>query len=251
MTRVVATRRNRLLCIAFTGIIMPETPSESAADRIAHLENRITTIEQKRLEETRGWVAHLTRIGILVGCVGGILGGASTALQLWSSSIAKAQSEFSDDTDLEATLDREAKVVTFKWGLSANNKGEKPDSVKIGQVHLHSVSQSNVARTKLVLPSVELRDDKAKLPNPVVVGAHRSMYIPLYARSNLTEEFERVFSDPSSIYILSVEIASSTPDAPRSRTYCFLIGASLRERLTQGFLNSLGGSEPRCELPST
>ena len=110
---------------------MDDETLQSVINRVDRLDNRLQEVEN----QSRDWIAKIGRVGIIVACVGGILGGANTFLILWHWATDKPNIEFNAPPPLLVEWIPEARRLSFTWVVTLRNKGGAQGVVK--EVHAY------------------------------------------------------------------------------------------------------------------
>lgn len=97
-----------------------ETPTQLKA-QLTQLDERLTKIEA---EKVKPWVASFKNAGIIVGCVGGVIGGLATVYDKYADYFAtpKITVTSGGDFTIRAEQDGEGALVTY--GLTVENTGK-------------------------------------------------------------------------------------------------------------------------------
>jgi hypothetical protein len=57
---------------------MDDEALKAMINRIDHLDSQLKAVEGQKRDESHGWWSRIGRVGIVVGCLGGIPGGTAT-----------------------------------------------------------------------------------------------------------------------------------------------------------------------------
>src|SRR5215470_13302751 len=104
---------------------MDDEAMQSVINRIDRLDNRLKEVEN----QSSGWVAKIGRIGIIVGCIGGILGGVYTCLSLWKWATTAPNFSLEYAPVLQLYWISKDQRLSHTWGVAMINIGEAPGSI--------------------------------------------------------------------------------------------------------------------------
>jgi hypothetical protein len=213
-----------------------ETP-QSVTNRIDQLDRRLKEVEK----QSRGWVAKIGRVGIIVGCIGGILGGTSTFLNLWKSVVTATPNLVLVPGDgLCVQWSSENQRLSLTWGLTVQNKGEAIGVVKAVRAHIKSKAWETGKQQRL--GDIQVTEKRVDIPFPVSVKAADARDLEITMASDLTHEAKHEFFEEG-LYSLTLEV--DVPQA-KSSEYCIYVGKSLLKDLREKGLGKLDAPDPRC-----
>lgn len=210
-------------------------------NRIDGLENQINTIEDQRRKESRGWLARISRIGIVVGCLGGILGGSSTFLNLWNEYRAKPDTALIPGGDIDLSLDQDGRL-DLKCGLVVYNKGRASDAVRAARAYL--LDGVPPSQEPFNLEDIRVIEKGVKTRFPISVGATDMREIEIAIGSKLPPEKQQAFRE-AGLHRLVLEFDADQPN--RQATYCFWMGQEAANILVkEGRLAIANPFDSRC-----
>jgi hypothetical protein len=212
-----------------------ETP-QSIINRIDHIDRRIKALEK----ESRGWVAKISRVGIIVGCIGGILGGSSTFLNLWKSVTATPNLHLVFGDGLSVQWSSEKQRLSLTWGVALQNTGEAIGFVKAARAHIKSKAWETGKRERL--GEIQLNEKRIPIHFPVSIKPDDARDIEITMASNLTiEEVQALFEEGLCSLTLEVDMPET-----KSSEYCIYIGESLLKDLREKGVGILDAPDTRC-----
>jgi hypothetical protein len=214
-----------------------ETP-QSVIDRIDQIERRLKEVENP----SPGWVTRISRVGIIVACIGGILGGASTSLNLWECATATPNLDIVLGDCLHMYWSSENRLLSLACGVTLQNKGGAIGVVKTAHAHVESKEGTGKQQRLDDIQVIEKRD---KIPFPVSIRPHDARDLEITMASNLTHEAEQTFFEEG-LYNLFLEIIEKPQ--PIQREYCIYMGQSLLRDLREKGYGKIDTPDVRCKL---
>jgi hypothetical protein len=204
-------------------------------DQINQLDSRLKDVEN----QSRGWVAKIGRVGIIVGCLGGILGGTSTFLNLWKSATATPKVDLVIGDGLAMHWSQEHQRLSLTCGVILQNKGEAIGVVKAAHARVESKAWST---GKQHLDDIQVSEKRGDIPLPVSIKPADARDLEITMASNLTPEAKQAFF-AGGLYklILVVDVPEPMP-----REYCIYIGQSLLRDLREKGYGKLDTPDARC-----
>src|SRR5262249_15590958 len=138
------------------------------------------------------------RVGIIVACVGGLLGGVHTSLVLskvlsrWLC--ATPNIKLSPATKLDIYWTPEGRRLAFAWVVILENKGEAPGLVEIARAHEESVSPGTIQGVKQPLDDIQV-SEKGDPSHPLSFSMRSADThdLEITMASQLTPEVEQAF----------------------------------------------------------
>jgi hypothetical protein len=212
-----------------------ETP-QSVINRIDNLDKRLKEVEN----QSRGWVAKIGRVGIIVGCVGGILGGTSTCLALWKLATATPNIELVLGDGLRMHWASEDQRLSLTCGVTLQNKGEAIGVVKAAHAHVESEAWGT-GRQQL-LDDIQVSEKRGDIPLPVSIKPADARDLEITMTSKLTREAEQAFF-AEALYKLVLVV--NVPQ-PMRQVYCIYMGQSLVRDLHEKGYGKLDSPDARC-----
>src|SRR5437867_3508603 len=134
---------------------MDDETLQSVINRVDRLDNRLQEVEN----QSRDWIAKIGRVGIIVACVGGILGGVHTSLVLSKWICATPNIKLSPATKLDIYWTPEGRRLAFAWVVILDNKGEATGLVEIARAHVESVSPGTTQGVKQPLDNIQVSEN--------------------------------------------------------------------------------------------
>jgi hypothetical protein len=218
-------------------------------NRIDGLESRLKAVEDQKRDESRGWVAKITHLGIVVGCVGGILGGANTLWDVWKEVLAKPDVRVQLGGPLNVDWDPNGRRLSFNYGFVLQNNGRAPGAVTALRAYMeHVMEHVDVSVTQgpfqLKFPSIDLSEmgKSVRLPTNIQVNYGRD--IDLTIASELTHEQEQAFYGTGLKKLIVEFEASQTGQA----IYCFWLGQDAANALAITGVLDYSGPDSGCKL---
>ena len=104
---------------------MDDETLQSVINRVDRLDNRLQEVEN----QSRDWIAKIGRVGIIVACVGGILGGVHTSWVLLKWLFATPNIKLIPAAKLDMYWTPEGRRLSFAWVVILGNEGEAPGIV--------------------------------------------------------------------------------------------------------------------------
>src|SRR5215813_2373315 len=115
---------------------MDDETLQSVINRVDRLDNRLQQVEH----QSRDWIAQIGRVGIIVACVSGMLGGIHTSWVLWKGATIKPNIKLIPAAKLDMYWTPEGRRLSFAWVVILGNEGEAPGIVEVARAHVESVS---------------------------------------------------------------------------------------------------------------
>lgn len=99
---------------------MNDTRSEPLLESIEHLAREVSA----EGEHASGWMVHVARAGVVVALLGGLVGGASTAYELWREATARPNVVIIAGNALTVSWNRKQRNLSFSRRITVENNGE-------------------------------------------------------------------------------------------------------------------------------
>src|SRR5215813_4369750 len=99
---------------------MDDETLQSVINRVDRLDNRLQQVEH----QSRDWIAQIGRVGIIVACVSGMLGGIHTSWVLWKGATIKPNIKLIPAAKLDMYWTPEGRRLSFAWVESWATKGK-------------------------------------------------------------------------------------------------------------------------------
>ena len=212
-----------------------ETP-QSVIDRIDLLDRRLKEVEN----QSHGWLAKISRVGIIVACIGGILGGTNTFLSLWKVATATPNLDLVLGDGLRMYWSSENRLLSLTCGVTLQNKGEAIGVVKAAHAHVESKVWGTGKQQRL--DDIQVSEKRDKIPLPVSIRPDDARDLEITMASNLTHEAEQAFFEEG-LYKLILEVENPQP---MQREYCIYMGQSLLRDLREKGYGKLDTPDARC-----
>jgi len=216
-------------------------------NRIDGLENQINTIEEKRREESRGPMARIRDMALIVALIGGVIGGVGGSITLWEKweeRHAMPNIEASLGQNLELSL-RPDRQLDLKSGLTLDNHGNAKDVVTKARAYL--TYDASGAQERVPLENIRFSEKGAPITLTFTVGAGGTRDLEITAGSALTPDKERKFLETIPRTLVLIFDFKESQES-RQVTRCFwpeeLSVKTLREKGSTRFFDL----DERCQL---
>lgn len=214
-----------------------QTPSP----RIEELDRRVGSLEAHREREARSSVARFGRLGVIVGCLGGILGGSNTLLQWWRDYRAAPDIELQTARALDLGWSPAERKIDFKCVVSLRNNGTVRGVLQKPRATIRPCSGSAPA---LEVKDVRLAENQFEAPFPLKLGPDARRDVQFIVETGELPSFDQVFG-AARAYRLEIEL-DPVAVRPAKATYSFSLGEGALTELTRRREYSQSGNDPRC-----
>jgi len=218
---------------------MDDETLQPVINRIDSLDNRLKEVEN---QNRRDWIAKIGRVGIIVACVGGILGGANTFLILWHWATDKPNIEFNAPPPLLVEWIPEARRLSFTWVVTLWNKGAAQGVVKEVHAYLEFGAQDTGKRP---LDDIKINENGTDIPPFISVRPADTHALKITMAVELTREAEKTFFEEESFHKLILEVVFGHMPQPEYQEFCIYLGLSSIDLREKGD-GKLGASDSRC-----
>jgi hypothetical protein len=208
-------------------------------NRLDGLESRLKAVEDQKRHESCSWMAKISRVGIVVGCLGGILGGASILWNLWKEVGAKPDIVLVPGAPIDVLWKPEERRLSFKCGLVLANNARASGVVTAARAYVQTATLAPL----LDFQSILFNEKSSNLRPPFSVQASATREVEISITSELTPEKEQEFRK-TGLYYLILEFETS--QLRRQVPYCFWLGdETTNDLFTTGVL-TYTDLDPRC-----
>lgn len=204
------------------------------------LESRVAALEKR---DPAGVVNQIGKIGIVVGCLGGILGGANTLSGMWTAWTARPEFHTVVGDPLEMRWEPNAQQLSFQFGVAVHNDGGMAGDITGARAYL---SRPSAAASPPPLGlGVSLNQNEAPARYPVTVKPKDALAVMLTVGSKLDSGPSGVFGD-AGLRKLVVELEGPNKTSVATAFYCFWIGEQAAQALNTSNRIAFSMSDPRC-----
>jgi len=218
---------------------MDDETLQSVINRVNRLDNRLQEVEN----QSRDWIAKIGRVGIIVACIAGILGGVHTSWVLLKLVTGKPNITLIPAAKLDMYWTPEGRRLSFAWVVILDNTGEATGFVEVARAHVESVSPGTTQGVKQLLDDIQVSEKGA--PSHALSFSIRPVdtrELEITMASQLTPEAEQAFVKEG-LYTLVLEV--DVPQ-PKYQMYCIYLGSSVVKDLRENGYGKFGSSDSRC-----
>jgi len=195
-----------------------EADDLTTSDRLVHLAARVSTLEQHE----RGWT--LGRVGVLVGCIGGLIGGFSTVRQLWQQWSARPNFEIVAENPLQLYWERDGRHLLISRNYALQNTGAVIGAIANLPVATFEVlSPASLSTTLEIVASA----NSSAVTFPLPIRASDGANLTFSMSSQLPDNTDLQFPAEGD-YKLILSLVGNTSE---SDVYCFSLTQPLVDRL--------------------
>jgi hypothetical protein len=195
---------------------------QTVINRIERLDDRIAQLEKK----SPGWIAKIERAGIIVACVGGILGGTSTLVSLYNKWVSGPHIDVFSNKELDLSWTPDKKLLSVTQGFTFSNSGSAAGSPNPEHAYLESAPR----HLKLPLEDIQVFEKQKEIKNRIVVEPDHERELQITMASALTPEQEHALFESSSTIPYDLVFEVKIPQTTRIE-YCMYLGPSLVKQL--------------------
>ena len=196
--------------------------------QLAKLDTRLTKIEA---EQVRPWVAWFKNAGIIVGCVGGIIGGLATLYNSSADYFAEPKITVTSGGDFTIYRDPNGNQALVEYGLTVENTGKALDTLSPDEpsILLHPEKGTPVdAKDSITVRSLRLLQAGQPSDDPFSVKPQDAKNFRI--RLELTQaDLDTLLADPG-LHSIKISLRSNkSKKEPYSSQYCFYVGENVAE----------------------
>ena len=192
-------------------------------NRIDVLENRIHTIENQKRNEGRGVWTYISRIGGVVGLLGGlvalIMAAALDLPQKMKERIGKPDTVMTPGEQLDLTWTQMGKLkqLNFNWGILLQNLGKGLDNVAHWDASI-SMPGASGARESFNLEKICATPPERDrcIGTPLAVEVGKPSRIQMSISSKLTDKQQQAFLNPG-LHKLTLNLNFEAPGSKTRR----------------------------------
>ena len=200
---------------------MDDETLQSVINRVDRLDNRLQEVEHP----SRDWIAKIGRVGIIVACVSGILGGVHTLWALLKPLFDKPNIRLIPAAKLDMYWTPEGRRLAFAWVVILDNTGGATGVVEVARAHVESVSPGTTQGVKQPLDDIQVSE--RGVPSHLLsfsIRAADTRELEITMASQLTPEAEQAFVQEG-LYKLVLEVDVPQPKyQPKYQMYCIYLG---------------------------
>jgi hypothetical protein len=213
---------------------------------IDDLRARVETLEKRE----RGPLSKIAHAGIVIGCLGGLLGGASTLSVLWKQVTARPDIHMFTNDSVDLFWKPEERSLSLSGGISLLNMGEVAGVVTAA----HAQLESEVLIAPEYLEDVTVKENNGAVGLPLTIGAAGSRDVQFQIASTISSTQEPDFPKEG-LYKLVLQLVTPLGDGTRTGNgggtkkedvYCFYLASSLVKDLREIGHGKVGNNDPRC-----
>jgi len=210
---------------------------------VHQLESRVAVLEKR---DQSGPIGAIGKLGIVVGCVGGILGGTNTVNGMWHDWTARPQLHTVVGDPLEMSWEPSARQLNFKLGVAVHNDGEMAGDVTGARAYLSDAATDPAAAGSPVEMSVSMDQNNTPAQYPLTVKPKDALGVSLTVGSKLESGPKVIFGD-TGLRRLTVELQGPNKLSVANAVYCFWVGTKAAETLDTTNRIAYSMSDPRCK----
>jgi hypothetical protein len=222
---------------------MPSPDDVSPA--LADLSRRVTELERRAKEQSSGWTTKLGLFGVLVGCLGGVIGGVATVKNLVSQMTVQAEVEVISGQELALAWDPATRNLALESALVLTNKG--------GRIGVVTGVTGLVERKPPLEPlridpqSITVTEKGSKIRLPIFVSNNAPREITI----NIAASPQHAFLAQRGIHRVIFEFPEEESRRSYQAIYCFVIGNITEEYLNETHALIINVNDPICQNKET
>jgi hypothetical protein len=226
---------------------MDDDALKALVGRVDGLDSRLQAIERREEDERKGWVSRFARLGIIVGCLGGIVGGAYTGVSMYNEVFAKANIVLIPGDRLMVSRPATPSPLTFSFGVALHNKGNAPGALRTSEAQLEIPTiEASQRLPPITLSPIRFTEKGADVVLPFSIKANEPRDVMVEAKLPHTSDLNTLLANRG---LYSLVLRVTAPDAEQKIRYCFWLGEGSADQLKQGYV-TFDSSDPRCSTTS-
>jgi hypothetical protein len=199
---------------------------------LSDLARRVQALENQAREDKRSVIPRVQRLGIVVGCLGGLLGGVYTIQQIHKQYSAAPRIQPGGGGPIKLSWDSAGRQIGFSFGLGLKNNGEAPGSITVARAYLKSPAPSAEKPIDVGVRSIRVSERSVPLDFPVSLKAGDVRDVELTITSELPPERQPALQRDG-LYELVLVLDRDGSAEKTEVSYCFWLGTGATNPLTK------------------